>query len=104
MVWACDRLFGHRHRRYDGSSKWQHTMEPDGRSVRAFRRYGVGASSVLIRCSRLATIPSSCTLFYQLATTALILLLIGLMLGETTVQLTTVLVMSLTFQTVIVAF
>ena len=84
----------------NGNTQWSLTGDLCG----LFAGMAWGASSVAIRCSRLATIPSSCTLFYQLATTALILLLIGLMLGETTVQLTTVLVMSLTFQTVIVAF
>lgn len=58
----------------------------------------------MIRCSRLATIPSSCTLFYQLAISGIVLLLIGLMLGETTIHMTSTLMVSLTFQTLVVAF
>lgn len=63
-----------------------------------------GLSSIVIRCSRLATIPSSCTLFYQLATTAAILLFAACLTGQTTVVFTLPLLESLLFQTVIVAF
>lgn len=85
---------------HDGNTQWSLAGDLCG----LFAGIAWGTSSVVIRCSRLATIPSSCTLFYQLAITGIVLLLIGLMLGETTIHMTSTLMASLTFQTLVVAF
>lgn len=63
-----------------------------------------GITSIVIRCSRLAEIPPACTLFYQLASTGLILLMLVVLKGEWHVHWTRALVFSLLFQTVIVSF
>lgn len=63
-----------------------------------------GLTSIIIRCSSLSTVPSSCTLFYQLATTAVILILVALCSGQTALVITPASLASMIFQTVIVAF
>ena len=62
-----------------------------------------GISSIIIRISSLATLPPSCTLFYQLATTSVILALVAYGRGETLFVLNRTSLLSLTFQTIIVA-
>ncbi|HEY1843952.1 MAG TPA: DMT family transporter [Buttiauxella sp.] len=63
-----------------------------------------GISSIIIRCSALSQIPSSCTLFYQLMVASAALLLIAPLTGQTTFIITSASLGSLVFQTVIVAF
>jgi drug/metabolite transporter (DMT)-like permease len=63
-----------------------------------------GVTSIIIRCSSLSSIPSSCTLFYQLATAAVIILLASVFTGQTTFIATPAALASLIFQTVVVAF
>lgn len=62
-----------------------------------------GISSIVIRLSSLATLPSSCTLFYQLATTSVILALVAYCRDETLFILNKTSLLSLLFQTLAVA-
>lgn len=63
------------------------------------------ATTVLIRATRLATISAGKTLFYQLAVSAVMLALLAVAFGEPGVtKLTPVVVLSLAYQCVIVAF
>ena len=63
------------------------------------------ATTVLIRATRLATISAGKTLFYQLAVSAVMLALLAVAFGEPGVtRLTPVVVLSLAYQCVIVAF
>lgn len=62
-----------------------------------------GISSIVIRLSSLTTLPSSCTLFYQLATTSVILVLAAYYQGETLLILNKTSLLSLLFQTLVVA-
>jgi drug/metabolite transporter (DMT)-like permease len=64
-----------------------------------------GATTVIVRASRLARVEASKTLLYQIAASALVLPVASLLLGEEgVVALTPVAVASLAFQSVIVAF
>lgn len=63
-----------------------------------------GLTSIIIRSSALSTIPSSCTLFYQLITTAVILILAALFSGQTAFVITPASLASMVFQTAVVAF
>lgn len=64
-----------------------------------------GATTVIVRASRLAQIEASKTLLYQIAASALVLPVASLLLGEKgVVALTPVAMASLAFQSVIIAF
>lgn len=64
-----------------------------------------GATTVLIKASRLATIPASKTLFYQLAASALVLPPLSWALGEPgVVEITPLVAVSVAYQAVGVAF
>ena len=64
-----------------------------------------GATTVVIRVSRLATLPAAKTLLYQLAVSAVLLPPVALALGETQVHdLTPLTWAALAYQTVVVAF
>lgn len=62
-----------------------------------------GVSSIIIRLSSLSALPSSCTLFYQLVTTSVILAVVAYCRGETLFILNRVSLLSLTYQTLVVA-
>jgi len=62
-----------------------------------------GISSIIIRMSSLATLPPSCTLFYQLAATGIILGLSAFLTHDVHFILNAVSVLSLVFQTIIVS-
>lgn len=62
-----------------------------------------GISSIVIRISSLSTLPSSCTLFYQLTTTSVILALAAYSRGEMMFVLNKTSLLSLAFQTIVVA-
>ena len=64
-----------------------------------------GATTLVIRTSRLATVSATKTLFYQLAVSALLLPLVALALGEPgIVRITPLVAASLAYQAVLVAF
>jgi len=62
-----------------------------------------GLSSIVIRLSPLSTLPSSCTLFYQLATTSIVLAVVAYYRDETLFILNRTSLLCLLFQTLIVA-
>ena len=62
-----------------------------------------GFTTVAVRTSRLSEAPATQTLFYQLAGAFLILLPLGLLLGQSAVSFSSLAVGSLIFQTVIVS-
>ena len=63
-----------------------------------------GATTLSIRCSRLAEAPAPLTLFYQLAGACLILALIAGATGQTRLHLSGIAIASLAFQTVVFSF
>ncbi len=63
-----------------------------------------GATTVVVRCSRLAAAPAALTLLYQLVGGAVVISLAVLASGQTTFVLTPAVLSSLAFQTVVVAF
>lgn len=62
-----------------------------------------GISSIIIRLSALSMLPSSCTLFYQLATTSVLLALVAWCRDETLFILNQTSLLNLLFQTLVVA-
>lgn len=60
------------------------------------------ATTLTIRCTRLAETPAPFTLFYQLAGAFVLLMGVALASGQTQLQLTSTVVASLVFQTVVV--
>ena len=63
-----------------------------------------GATTVLIRCSRLSTVPATQTLLYQLASAFVLLLAAAAVMGQWTFTPTPMVLASLAFQSVIVSF
>ncbi|WP_330212127.1 DMT family transporter [Pseudomonas sp. Z18(2022)] len=63
-----------------------------------------GATTVTIRCSRLAEAPAPLTLFYQLAGAFVILAALAWATGQTGVHFSAITVASLAFQTVVFSF
>lgn len=63
-----------------------------------------GATTVVVRCSRLARIPATQTLLYQLAAAFVLLLAASAALGQTAFRSTPLALASLAFQTLIVSF
>ncbi|HBX56080.1 DMT family transporter [Pseudomonas sp. UBA2684] len=63
-----------------------------------------GATTVVVRCSRLAQAPATQTLLYQLLGAFVLLLLAAMVLGQTDVRLTPLLWSSLLFQVLLVSF
>lgn len=69
------------------------------------RRAGLGATTVVVRCSRLSEAPATLTLFYQLAVGFAGLLLIALLSGQIgAVTLTPLAMGSVLFQGIVVSF
>lgn len=62
------------------------------------------ATTLTIRSSRLADAPAPLTLFYQLAGAFVLLALTALITGQSGIQLTSVAITSLAFQTVVISF
>lgn len=62
-----------------------------------------GATTVTIRCSRLANAPAAKTLLYQLAVACVLLLAAALLLGQSSFQLTHLVLVNLAFQSVLVS-
>lgn len=65
---------------------------------------GWGATTIVIRCSRLSAVPAAHTLFYQLATAGLILTVAAVVSGQTLVVPTWSLGLNLAFQSLVVCF
>ncbi|OPA85691.1 EamA family transporter [Pseudomonas fluorescens] len=63
-----------------------------------------GATTVSIRCSKLAEAPAPLTLFYQLAGACLILGIVAVVTGQNRLHLSGIAFASLTFQTVVFSF
>jgi len=61
-------------------------------------------STIIVRLSSLAQAPATQTLFYQLTGCFILLLFIAFLTDQTTIHLTTLMVLSLSFQTLIVSF
>ena len=62
-----------------------------------------GIASIVIRASRLSTLPPSCTPFYQLITTSLMLALAAFFTHETRFILNAAALLSLAYQTIVVS-
>ncbi|MFV0283012.1 MAG: DMT family transporter [Castellaniella sp.] len=63
-----------------------------------------GATTVVVRVTRMAALPASQTLLYQLVVGAAWLLAVSFLMGQTTVRMTPMVWASLAFQSVFVAF
>ncbi|WP_395607192.1 DMT family transporter [Pseudomonas sp. B22129] len=63
-----------------------------------------GATTLSIRCSKLAEAPAPLTLFYQLAGACVILAAVAGVTGQTTLHLSGIAIASLAFQTVVFSF
>ncbi len=63
-----------------------------------------GATTVVIRCSRLSAAPATQTLLYQLAVAFVLLTLVAIVSGQTRVHLTPLVWASLSFQVLVVSF
>ncbi|WP_153115895.1 DMT family transporter [Rhodocyclus tenuis] len=63
-----------------------------------------GATTIVVRLSQLSRAPATQTLFYQLAAGFVLLLPAAILLGQTSIELTTLSIGSLLFQSVIVSF
>ena len=63
-----------------------------------------GATTLAVRCTRLAETPASLTLFYQLLGAFIILLCVAFLSRQTTLHFTPMAIASLTFQTLAVSF
>lgn len=63
-----------------------------------------GATTVMIRCSRLANCPASQTLFYQLLSAFVLLVVASLLLGQTHITVTLAVIVSLGFQSIVLCF
>ncbi len=61
-------------------------------------------STIIVRLSPLAQAPATQTLFYQLFGCFVLLLLIAFLTNQTTIHFTTLAILSLSFQTLIVSF
>ena len=65
---------------------------------------GWGATTIVIRCSRLSTVPATHTLFYQLAAAGMLLTLAAFASGQTLIVPTWLLGLNLVFQAFVVCF
>jgi drug/metabolite transporter (DMT)-like permease len=63
-----------------------------------------GATTVLVRCTRLSKAPATATLLYQLAAAFVLLLIAAFVLGETTFRATPLAWQVLAFQSLIISF
>ncbi|UQZ88348.1 EamA family transporter [Deltaproteobacteria bacterium Smac51] len=63
-----------------------------------------GATTVVARTTRLSRIPAAVTVLYQLITAFTVLMIAGLILNQTGFQITPVVVMSMSFQVLVVSF
>lgn len=61
-------------------------------------------STIIVRLSSLAQAPATQTLFYQLTGCFILLISIAFLTGQTTIHLTALTILSLSFQTLIVSF
>lgn len=84
-----------------------HVVSPDqrlGDALALLAAIAWAATTVTVRCTRLASAPASQTLLYQLLGAGVLLMLAAWLTGQTQLRLSQVLLLSLAFQTLLVAF
>jgi drug/metabolite transporter (DMT)-like permease len=75
-----------------------------GDALALFAAIAWAATTLTIRCTRLASSPAPVTLFYQLVGAFVLLIVVALATGQASLRLTEMAIASLAFQTLIVSF